>query len=393
MKETVDFLARHGYWLLFASILGRQACLPIPANLLLLAAGALVGLGRLSFVGVIVFSVPAFILADFAWYEAGRRWGSRTLRFICGAARDPASCKSKIAARFNRHGVRLLLFSKFIIGLDAVAAPMAGISQIDRVEFLAYDALGAILWSCAYAAVGYAFSNQLDYVATYSSKLGMLAVLAGIAGLGVFIIVKLTRWYRFLREFRLGQITPDQLRSKLIAGDDIVIVDLQGSAKQNQLAIPGSVRIDPSQLRRYGREYREADLGMKREVILYCSSPSEYTSARVALTLRRRGFELVRPLAGGLGAWVSRGFPVTANLEMLPSPDQTAYVLREILQCSWKNTAELFHQSDRDVDELLEGALERIRTTEASRLLRLKQGDTDPDAEPPASRPIPTAPE
>src|SRR5271163_3583354 len=41
MKEMVAFLAKQGYWLLFVSVVGRQACLPVPANLLLVAAGAL----------------------------------------------------------------------------------------------------------------------------------------------------------------------------------------------------------------------------------------------------------------------------------------------------------------------------------------------------------------
>jgi hypothetical protein len=39
MKPMVEFLSQHGYWVLFVSVLGRQACLPVPANLLLLAAG------------------------------------------------------------------------------------------------------------------------------------------------------------------------------------------------------------------------------------------------------------------------------------------------------------------------------------------------------------------
>ena len=53
MNEMVAFLAKHGYWILFISVLGRQACLPVPANLLLLAGGALAGLGKLSFVNVV----------------------------------------------------------------------------------------------------------------------------------------------------------------------------------------------------------------------------------------------------------------------------------------------------------------------------------------------------
>jgi membrane protein DedA with SNARE-associated domain len=63
---VVEFLARHGYWVLFLSVLGRQACLPVPANLLLLAAGALVGLGKLNVAGIIASSMAAFLLADTA---------------------------------------------------------------------------------------------------------------------------------------------------------------------------------------------------------------------------------------------------------------------------------------------------------------------------------------
>ena len=43
MNEIVWLLTMHGYWLLFLCVLGRQACLPIPANLFVLAAGALAG--------------------------------------------------------------------------------------------------------------------------------------------------------------------------------------------------------------------------------------------------------------------------------------------------------------------------------------------------------------
>jgi len=41
MNETLHFLEQHGYWVLAAAIVGRQACFPVPAELFLPAAGAL----------------------------------------------------------------------------------------------------------------------------------------------------------------------------------------------------------------------------------------------------------------------------------------------------------------------------------------------------------------
>ncbi len=384
MKETVEFLARHGYWLLFVAVLGRQACLPVPVDLLLLAAGALAGLGRLSFTGIIAFSVTAFLLADLTWYEAGRRWGSKTLAFICGISRDPNKCIEKIARSFDRHGVKSLLISKFIIGLDAVAAPMSGVSGITVARFLVFDCLGAILWCCVWTALGYIFSDQLDHVAAYTAKLGQLAVLAVMACFGVLIIRKIVLWYRFLREFKLARITPDELREKLKACEKILIIDLQGGAKQAQglPAIPGAVRIDPGELGRYTREYRDAaDLPTDREVILYCDSPSETRSARVALALRGMGFADVRPLAGGFQAWRSRGFPVIPNVEMLPLEEHAVFVLHEMLRCSLRNTANLLKTSASNVDRILESIRRRIESTTATHLLSLKSHDAKSAAE------------
>jgi rhodanese-related sulfurtransferase len=47
-------------------------------------------------------------------------------------------------------------------------------------------------------------------------------------------------------------------------------------------------------------------------VVLYCACPNEATSARIALLLKRHGITRVRPLEGGLGAWMALGFPVLA---------------------------------------------------------------------------------
>lgn len=122
MHETVQFLARHGYWLLVGAVLARQACLPVPANLFLLAAGALARSGKLNLTASLGLSVITFMAADLVWYEAGHRLGDRMLHVLCGLSRDTGTCVSKATAVFARHGVRTLLVSKFVVGLDAVAA-------------------------------------------------------------------------------------------------------------------------------------------------------------------------------------------------------------------------------------------------------------------------------
>lgn len=313
MNETVQFLAQHGYWLMVGAVLGRQACLPIPANLVLVAAGALAHLGKLNLSGAVGLAVLSFLLADLAWYEAGRRLGDRILHFGCGVSRDPGACVQKATGAFGKHGVRTLLFSKFVIGLDAVAAPLCGRARIPPIQFLFFDALGAVFWCVSYAALGYIFSNKLDRVAVHLARMGTFVALAVAAGFAFYVVRRLARRLRFVREFKLARITPEELRDRLNAGEDILIVDQQGRHDSaHLLAIPGSVRINPRRL----EQYRDVEISPDRKVVLYCASPGEFTSARVALAMRQKGIDHVRPLAGGLKAWCDRGFPVTSEVRI-----------------------------------------------------------------------------
>jgi membrane protein DedA with SNARE-associated domain/rhodanese-related sulfurtransferase len=315
MKETVQFLAHHGYWLLFGAVLGRQACLPIPANLFLVAAGALAHSGKLSLSGAVALSVETCLLADLGWYVAGRRWGERVLHSVCSFSRDPGACVRKATGALARHGLRTLLASKFVVGLDAVAVPVAGASHAPILPFLFFDTLGALLWCATYASLGFVFSNQLDRVATHLMRMGVIVALVAGGALGFYFAQRFARWQRFVRHFKLARITPEQLRDKLNTGEDVLVVDLQGrpNAAVRRTAIPGAVRINPRRL----EQYKDVQIAPSQEVVLYCDCPGEFTSARVALALQRKGVKNVRPLAGGLKAWRDLGFPVTTDVRIL----------------------------------------------------------------------------
>jgi rhodanese-related sulfurtransferase len=65
-------------------------------------------------------------------------------------------------------------------------------------------------------------------------------------------------------------------------------------------------------------EGRLKEIPLDRDIILYCSCPNEVSSARVALRLQRKGISRVRPLLGGIDAWIERNFPTE-----LPAPKQS----------------------------------------------------------------------
>src|SRR2546425_846428 len=147
MNETIQFLLRHGYSVVFGFVFAEQLGLPIPAIPVLLAMGALVGAGRLSFLPALAAAVVASVAADAVWYWLGRKRGYAVLNLLCRIALEPDSCVRRTENVFSRFGPGTLFFAKFIPGLSTAAPPLAGLFRMRAVRFLLNDAAGAALWA------------------------------------------------------------------------------------------------------------------------------------------------------------------------------------------------------------------------------------------------------
>ena len=205
MNAIVEFIMKHGYSVLFGAVFVHQIGLPVPGPLFLLAAGALAAAGKLGLVVALTLSVAACVLADWVWYEAGRLRGEKVLHLLHRFAPDPAAADRRAKRSFAKYGPPILVFDKFVPGLDAVAPPLAGTSGTSRLRFLTFETTGAALYSGVYAGLGYVFSRDLDRVAAYAGRAGTL--LGGIAFgvLAIHFIRKLVR--RFMRKSQVERIT------------------------------------------------------------------------------------------------------------------------------------------------------------------------------------------
>lgn len=201
MDAIFQFVLKHGYSFLFGALFVHQIGFPMPGPLFLLAAGALAAKGKLDSLTVVGLTITACVMADWAWYEAGRRGGDKVLHFMHRFTRDPDFHDRRAKGIFARYGLPLLLVTKFVPGLDAVAAPLAGTLRTSRIRFLAFDAVGGGLYACVYGGVGYAFSNDLDHAAAYVLRAGRFLV-GGLAlvGMTIYITHKLVHRRRLFRE-------------------------------------------------------------------------------------------------------------------------------------------------------------------------------------------------
>src|SRR6266478_716301 len=214
------------------------------------------------------YQMESAVTADSIWYQLGRRKGIRILQLLCKISIEPDSCVRRTEGIFSRQGARSLLLAKFVPGLGTVAAPLAGIFHMRLRRFLLFDAAGSLLWAASFLGLGYVFSGEIERVAEHLVALGGWLLVLLVAVLASYITYKFVARQRFLRDLRISRITVDELKEKLDAGEELVIVDLRHSVdfEADPETIPGAFRIDSKEL-----EEKDDRLPRDHEIILYCT--------------------------------------------------------------------------------------------------------------------------
>jgi membrane protein DedA with SNARE-associated domain/rhodanese-related sulfurtransferase len=317
MALPTQILLAYGYVLLFAWVLVEQFGIPLPATPVLLAAGALSADQKVNFSVALSAGVLACLISDSSWFFIGRRFGHHVLRILCKLSMEPTVCVRKTQDSFGRRRGTTLFYAKFIPGLATLAAPVAGQSGMNYASFLAFDAVGALLWVSALLTAGRLFGDALkknpglfNWVGRFSGGLLVLGVL-------VFFAVRVYRRTILLRKLVRARLEPDELKRQLDAGEAIYIVDLRHPLElvPDPFTLPGAIHVSPEAL-----AARVQEIPRDRDVVLYCTCPSEATAAKTAMTLHKLGIERVRPLRGGYDEWKRLGYPLDAIAPFIPEP-------------------------------------------------------------------------
>ena len=317
MQHLIDLFDQHGPLLVFLQVLIEQLGAPIPAVPTLMVAGALAMEGRLSPGTVLTLAVLGSSIANFAWYLAGRRYGIRILGLMCRITISPDACVRRTENVFTRWGVASLLIARFVPGLSALSSPLAGATGIGAARFLFFDALGTLLWASAAIGAGMLLHRQVDAFLNALASIGGVAILVIAAALALYIAWRWIERQRLLRFVRTHRIKVDELYELVSSGKEPVIVDVRSatSRQADPRRIPGALEVELGEVK---------DLLSKiphdHEVVFYCSCPNEASAAHAARQLRELGFKRVRPLLGGLDAWMSHAEGIAATAVQPAAP-------------------------------------------------------------------------
>lgn len=307
MLTATSFFIRHAYWIVFLWVLVEQLGFPVPSTPILLTAGTLTSTGHLDLSLVLVAALGGSLLSDSLWYWLGKRYGGLMVRLLCRLSFESTVCVRKTEEYFAKRGPASLLIAKFIPGLGTVAAPIAGQTDMPFRLFLLYDAAGILLWTLTVTLAGKFFGDVLRQHPNALEWVGHSALVLVVLLFAGLLLWRVMQQRMFLREMRMARIFPDELKAQMDRGDEVFIVDLRHPLDYlpDPRTLPGALLLSPEKLK------QELTLIPKnREVVLFCTCPSEAISAKAALELRKAGVTQVRPLYGGYDEWKKRGYPL-----------------------------------------------------------------------------------
>jgi len=123
----------------------------------------------------------------------------------------------------------------------------------------------------------------------------------------VLLAVVLAKRMRDRLELERYSITPEALHALLASNQEVLVIDarLPLDLLGDCVIIPGALRLAPQEVRE-----NPSLLSKDRDLVVYCTCPSDETSRTVLHRALAMGFLRIKFLKGGLQGWRAKGFPV-----------------------------------------------------------------------------------
>jgi len=187
-KHLEYFVQNHGVWvyaLLFAIVFVETGLVVmpfLPGDSLLFIVGAMGGAGLLNLPLACAILIVAAILGDQCNYQIGRFFGPRVFqwensRFFNKQAFNQAH------AFYERWGGITIIAARFMPFIRTFAPFVAGVAEMTRSRFTAYNVAGALIWVLGVCTIGYLFGN-LPWVRQHFEKIiWAMIILLGLPAL------------------------------------------------------------------------------------------------------------------------------------------------------------------------------------------------------------------
>src|SRR6266699_5619812 len=181
----VDIFAQLGYPGIFVLMVMESATLPVPSEIVLPLGGYLVYQRRLEFWSVVAVATLGSLIGTMIDYCIGYYLGRPAVLRYGRIVRFSHERLETTERWFSMHGTSVVLLARFVPLLRTLIAFPAGMVRMEPKKFLAYSAVGILVWDIALVYVGFLAGQNSTAIANtlqaYFLPLGVVAlVIAGI---------------------------------------------------------------------------------------------------------------------------------------------------------------------------------------------------------------------
>ena len=187
----LEFLVTDFRYLGIIAFLMLCGCgIPIPEEIPLVAAGVLSSNGQLDPWLAFAACLVGAVFGDSVMYAIGRRFGHGWLTRHPSVSRFiDAEKEEKFEHAVRRHGFKVLLLTRFLVGVRGPVYYAAGAAKVPYLRFLVWDAISATLVVGIVFGLGYRFGDGIARL-VHEAELALTVLVLGLAAIGVIYLYK-----------------------------------------------------------------------------------------------------------------------------------------------------------------------------------------------------------
>lgn len=181
-----------GYLGIFFLMVLENLFPPIPSELVIPLAGFSAATGAFDIVLVVAVATAGAVVGCLPWYFLARWFGIERVKALASRfGRVMTLTPSDVdtaQAWFSKYGSLTVFFGRLVPTVRTLISVPAGIARMPLLPFVAYTALGSLIWTSLLASLGYVLESEYALVEEYLNPVST----------GVVIVIVLYYLYRVI---------------------------------------------------------------------------------------------------------------------------------------------------------------------------------------------------
>lgn len=194
MQEAFQYLSSIDPLYVYALVMGlalvENLFPPSPSDVMIVAAGTLVGMGHVSFIPSLLSATAGSTLGFMIMYKIGDWFGDHILeqgkiKFL------PIEQVHRVERWFQQYGYMIIVINRFLTGTRAVVSFFAGMSELKLLPTTGLCFISALVWNAILILSGYYLGQNWDrisfFISTYSQIVTTIVVLVVLVWAARFV--------------------------------------------------------------------------------------------------------------------------------------------------------------------------------------------------------------